>query len=153
MLRLAVLTFLSLSGIAGFSDSSVFAHEDEATISAIRPKIQLFNFSAEEIQSAQIKWSCCYGVVLTRDEIKTLVTILSKIKKEDITPYTEPAPKGGPTRCEITLISNERVGFVTNGGYLLVGGGKVYLPEFSHFVGQISKHKNRVIDRSKPSMK
>ncbi|MCK9859273.1 hypothetical protein CFI03_011830 [Paenibacillus sp. ATY16] len=132
--------------MVGLFDSSVFAYRIETTLSVIRPKTQLFNFSAEEIQSARLKWLCCYGVLLTKDEIKSLASMLSKINKEDITPYTGPAPKGGPTRFVITLVSNEKVGFVKNGDYLLVDGGKVYLPEFSEFVDQIRKDKSRIIE-------
>ncbi|RAV19100.1 hypothetical protein [Paenibacillus contaminans] len=146
MFRFAVITFLALSGMVGLFDSSVFAYRNETTFSIIRPKTQLFNFSVEEIQSARLKWLCCYGVLLSKDEIKTLVTLLSKINKKDIKPYNGPAPKGGPTRFVITLVSNGKVGFVKNGEYLLVDGGKVYFPEFSEFVDQIRKDKSRFVE-------
>ncbi|MGF7036572.1 hypothetical protein J2T17_007646 [Paenibacillus mucilaginosus] len=146
MLRLAVVTFLALSGMFGLITSYFVAYEDEVTIPVLRPKTQLINFSADEVQNAEIKWFCCYGIVLTRNEIITLVKILSKINKEDITPYTGPAPKGGPIRCKITLNSNEEVGFVTNGAYILVGGGKVYMPLFGDFVAQIRGDRNRIIE-------
>ncbi|MGF7036658.1 hypothetical protein J2T17_007732 [Paenibacillus mucilaginosus] len=114
---------------------------DKIIVSSLRPNVEWgsFNLSPGGIETAEIKWSCCNKILLTKDEVNKLTIFLSKVTQRDVTIFTGPAPKGGPTRLELSIKPNQRFSLVFNGDYLLYRGSQVYFPELREFTNKIKK--------------
>lgn len=104
----------------------------------------LSNLSVKDINSAEIKWSVHKRIILKKNEIYTLVSLLKRVQKDNITQYKGPAPKGGPVRINIHLKSNEKLTLVLNGDSFLFKGRQVYLPEMNEFTFTRIKSIQRV---------
>lgn len=110
---------------------------DQAIATSSSSDMRVFRLTADDVQSAHVKWGPRFHWMLTRDEIDSLITILRKARKEDIQPYNGPLPKRGPLSVSLTTKSNEHFTFtfgVGGKGYILCPGGKVYLPKFSDYM-------------------
>ncbi|MBP3966533.1 hypothetical protein [Paenibacillus lignilyticus] len=146
MRREMVLTALFFVVMNGLNYESVIASDISSSIYAVHPNDypgQLHSLTTNQIESAEIMWLCCNQIPLTKDEINTLVTLLKKVQKNEISPYTGPGPKGGPRRINLYLKSNEQLTFVLNGDGILLGRNQIYLPEIREFVENIWKQKLR----------
>jgi hypothetical protein len=133
--------FLSLTSCISHQDTtqaSISLGKDNTPISTADKTTpgQINRLSASDIETALIKWHGQNQIILTKDEIITLVKLLKKVQKSDITRYYGPAPKGGPANINLLLTSNENLTLVLNGDYFLFGGKQVYqiyLPELNEF--------------------
>ncbi|ULO04773.1 hypothetical protein H1230_16570 [Paenibacillus sp. 19GGS1-52] len=96
--------------------------------------LDLFNLSVNDINSAEIKWLVNNRIMLKKNEIYTLVSLLKGVQKDNITQYKGPAPKGGPARIIIHLKSNKKISLVLNRDSFLLEGRQVYLPELNEFI-------------------
>lgn len=118
-----------------FCTSTAFA--DSSNVFPSNSEMRVFRLTANEVETAYVKWGPRFCWMLTTHEIDSLITILRKARKEDVTPYLGPFPKGGPFQVSLTTKSNEHFTFTVGVGgerYVLCAGGKVYLPEFYDFM-------------------
>jgi hypothetical protein len=119
------------------SASNAIADSSSSKAPLNNSDMQMFRLTANEVQTAHVRWGPTIRWMLTRNEIDSLITILRKARKEDIKPYYGPAPKGGPFQVSLTTKSYEQFTFTVGAGgegYVLCPGGKVFLPEFTDFM-------------------
>ena len=100
-------------------------------------EFRLFNILEDDIKSVVVHSHIFGDKTLTKNEVHLLITILHKVRKESIEPYTSPSPKGGPSVMTLLLKSEEKLTLTLNGEYFLYGGNQVYLPEIRQFMHQI----------------
>jgi hypothetical protein len=130
--RIIVLVVLMLFPCVVYAETPTKV-TDESKIDEFR----LFNLSEDDIESVGVHWRISGYKTLTKNEIHLLITILHKVRKENIEPFKEPSPKGHPSGMALFLKSNEILDLTLNGDYILYGGNKVYLPEIRQFMDQI----------------
>ncbi|KGE19621.1 hypothetical protein [Paenibacillus wynnii] len=94
----------------------------------------LFKLSVNDINFAEIKWLVNNRIMLKKNEIYILVSLLKGVQEDNITQYKGPTPKGGPARIIIHLRSNKKTTLVLNGDSFLLEGKQVYLPEVNEFI-------------------
>jgi hypothetical protein len=132
--------------------SNAVAKSSPSKVSPSNSDMRVFRLTANEVESAYVKWGPKVCWMLTSQEIDSLITMLRKVKKEDIKPYSGPFPKGGPFQVSLTTKSNDLFCFTAGAGgegYVLFRGGKVFLPEFHDFmkpfiVRRVNEAKNRM---------
>lgn len=108
---------------------TAFAESSPSNASSSNSDMRVFRLTANEIQSAHVKWGPRFRWMLTRYEIDSLLTILRKARKEDIEPYYGPMPKGGPFQVGLTTKLNEHITFTVGAG----GRGYVFSPGARYF--------------------
>lgn len=81
-----------------------------------------------------------YSSTISKDEVKSLVKLLKKVKKNNINPYYRALPKGGPISLTLWLKSDEKLTMIINGDHFLFAGNQIYQPEFCEFVITLSKN-------------
>lgn len=121
---LLVICLLFCTSTAVADSSNVFPSNFE---------MRVFRLTANEVETAYVKWGPRFCWMLTAHEIDSLIIILIKARKEDVKPYLGSFPKGGPFQVILTTKSDEHFTFtvgVGGEGYVLCEEGKVYLPEF-----------------------
>lgn len=96
------------------------------------------SFSAKDVAYGELKWSCCYGGFLTKEEVNELVEVLQHAPKQ-AAPYQGPMPKGGPSRVTIHLTTGTALTFIPNGDYVLHNDSRVLLPELGAFAAKVKK--------------
>lgn len=128
-LDIVQITFIASAD--GYKVSNFRILHDE--ISDDTKDLGLSDLFVNDIITAEIKWSVRNRIVLKRNEIYTLVSLLKGVQKDNITQYKGPAPKGGPARIDIHLKSNETLTLVLNGDSFLFRGRQVYLPKLNKF--------------------
>jgi hypothetical protein len=119
------------------SASTAIADSSSSKAPPNNSDMRMFRLTANEVQTAHVRWGPSIRWMLTRNEIDSLITILRKARKEDIKPYYGPVPKGGPFQVSLTTKSYEQFTFTVGAGgegYVLCPGGKVFLPEFTDFM-------------------
>jgi hypothetical protein len=67
----------------------------------------------------EVHWHINRHKTLTKNEVHLLITILHKVRKENIEPFREASPKGGPSGMTIWLKSDEKLTLTLNGEYIL----------------------------------
>ncbi|MDQ8736359.1 hypothetical protein [Paenibacillus sp. LHD-38] len=139
MWRCTVLMVLIFALINGINEKTVMASDEKMDWG-------LTNLSINDINTAEIRWSTHNRIMLKKEEIYILVSLLREVQKDDVTQYKGPGPKGGPARINILLKSNEKLTLVLNGDHFLFRGRQVYqiyLPELNAFTfSRIKKYSN-----------
>lgn len=117
--------------------STVVAETFSSKVTPINSDSRVFRFTADEVETAYVKWGPRFCWLLTSKEIDSFITILRKVRKEDIQPYHGPFPKGGPFQVTLLTNSDEQYTFtagVGGVGYVLGLWERVYIPEFDNFM-------------------
>ncbi|MET3849062.1 MULTISPECIES: hypothetical protein [Paenibacillus] len=131
-LSVLLVIYLLVYGLATIAEAS------PSKVSQSNSHALVFRLTANDVQTAYVKWGPGFYWTLNSEEIDSLIIMLQKVRKEDIKPYHGPLPKGGPFQVNITTKLNEYFTFtagVGGKGYVLCSPlEKVYLPEFSEFM-------------------
>jgi hypothetical protein len=77
------------------------------------------------------------------EDIKSFVSLINEVNKEDISEYKGPAPKGGPISLTVFLRTNEKFTLIINGEYFLFSekteNYQAYQPELCKFAISLLK--------------